>query len=81
MAHSLWIMSTKGFMIIYTVTWADARVSVDGSFPNLPIMTSIGVIIKKDKERVLICSLFGENDEPRVITAIPASLIRKIKKV
>ena len=74
-------MSTKGFMTIYTVEWIDARVSVDGSIPTLPLMTSIGVIIKKDKEKVLVCSLFGENNDPRVIIAIPASLIRKIKKI
>ena len=68
-------------MTIVTVQWIDARVSVDGSNPTLPLMTSIGVITHRDKEKVVVCSLFGENKDQRVLTAIPKSLIRKIKKV
>ena len=68
-------------MTISMVTWVDARVSVDGTNPTLPLMTSIGVITHKDKEKVVICSLFGEGMEPRILTAIPRSLIRKIKKI
>lgn len=71
----------KGIMIICTVEWTDARVSVDGSNCTLPIMTSIGVIIDKDKDRVVICSLFGEDMEPRIVTTIPRSIIKKIKVV
>ena len=62
------------------VTWIDARVSVDGLPADLPMMTSYGVIIYKDKKKTCICSLFGENNEPRIVTAIPTSLILKIKK-
>ena len=71
----------KEYMTIYTVTWEDARVSVDGSNPTLPLMTSIGVITHKDKEKIVICSLFGEGMDPRILTVIPRSLIRKIKKL
>ena len=60
------------------VEWIDARVSVDGSPADLPIMTSYGVILYRDKQVLRICSLFGEDNEPRVVMAIPASLIKKI---
>ena len=64
---------------VVKITWTDARVSVDGPC-DLPLMTSYGVIIYKDKKKVCICSLFGENGEPRIVQAIPSSLVRKISK-
>lgn len=63
---------------VHRVEWIDARVTVDGLPADLPIMTSYGVIIYKDKKKVCVCSLFGENREPRIVTAIPTSLIKKI---
>ena len=63
---------------VVVIKWIDARVSVDGNIPTLPIMTSYGVIVHKDKEKICIASLTGEDGEGRVITAIPISLIKKI---
>jgi len=64
---------------VHRIEWTDARVSVDGLPADLPIMTSYGIIIYKDKKKVCLCSLFGENDEPRIVQAIPRSLVRNIQ--
>jgi len=66
---------------VHRIEWTDARVSVDGLPADLPIMTSYGIIIYKDKTKVCICSLFGENDEPRIVQAIPRSLIRNVRNI
>ena len=66
---------------IHRIEWLDARVSVDGLPADLPIMTSYGIVIYKDKTKVCICSLFGENDEPRIVQAIPSSLVRNVKRL
>jgi len=60
------------------VEWLDAKVNVDGEMPELPLMKSYGVIIYKGKDKVCIASLLGTNSDPRIITAIPRSLIKKI---
>ena len=60
----------KETMTIYTVQWIDARVSVDRTNPTLPLMTSIGVITHRDKEKIIVCSLFGEDNDSRIIVAI-----------
>ena len=66
-------------MKVVIVQWLDARVSVDGTSPTLPLMTSIGVITHKDKEKIILCSMFGENKDQRVIMAIPTVLVKSIK--
>ena len=66
---------------IVEVFWEDARVSVDGSMPELPVMRSIGVIIDRNKKRILLCSMFGMDKDPRIITAIPTSLVRNVRRV
>ena len=66
---------------IVEIFWEDAFVSVDGSMPELPVMRSIGVIIDSNKTRILLCSMYGKDNDPRIITAIPKSLIRKVRKI
>ena len=68
-------------MRVVKVEWVDARVSVDGLPADLPVMTSYGIVIYKDKTKICICSLFGENNEPRIVQAIPTSLVRKIRRI
>jgi hypothetical protein len=63
------------------VKWLDAQVSVDGTPPTLPVMTSYGVVIVSAKDRICLCSMFGEDNEPRVVMAIPRSLIKTITKL
>ena len=66
---------------VVEVTWEDARVSVDGCDLSLPLMTSYGVIVSRDKKKVCVCSLFGESGEPRVVQSIPTVLVQSIKKI
>ena len=63
---------------VVIIEWLDARVSVDGEIPNCPIMQSIGVVIQEDKGKICIASLFAPRNEPRIITAIPRNLVKKI---
>jgi len=62
------------------VEWWDAKVSVDGEMPDLPLMRSYGVIVYIGKDKVCIASLLGTNGDPRIITAIPRCLIKKISR-
>ncbi len=71
----------KDCMKVSVIQWLDARVSIDGTSPTLPLMTSIGVITHQDKEKIILCSMFGENKDQRVLMAIPKVLIRSIKKI
>lgn len=63
------------------VEWLDAKVSLDGEPSDLPIMTSIGRIIHKDKTITIICSLFGDGVHPRILTHIPTVLIKKVRTI
>ena len=69
-------------MGIVKVLWRDAKVFVDptDSF-DLPIMTSVGFLISQDKEKLLLASLLGTKDEPRVVTVIPTVLVVKVQKI
>jgi hypothetical protein len=62
------------------ITWLDAKVSVEGGLPDLPLMTSIGVVIHKDKLKTCVCSLFGPGGDPRIVTSIPTCLIKSVNK-
>ena len=68
--------STKKQVCI--IEWVDARVNIDGEIPTLPLMTSVGWIIHQDKKTTIVVSLKSETGEPRITTAIPTSLIKKI---
>ena len=63
------------------IEWIDARVNIDGDIPVCPLMTSVGWIIHRDKKTTIVVSLKSETGEPRITTAIPSSLVRKIKKL
>jgi hypothetical protein len=64
------------------VQWKDAKVFVDPTDDfSLPIMTSIGYLIKKDKEKYLLANLLAEDGMPRVVTAIPIALVKKVTKL
>ena len=67
---------------IIEIRWADAKVFVDPTDDfSLPVMTSIGYLVKKDKEKYLLANLVGEDGMPRVICAIPTVLIQKVTKI
>jgi hypothetical protein len=64
------------------VQWKDAKVFVDPTDDfSLPIMTSIGYLIKKDKEKYLLANLLAEDGMPRVVTVIPIALVKKVTKL
>ena len=64
---------------IVMVEWHDAKVFVDPTDDfSLPIMTSVGFLIKKDKTKYLLANLLADDGMPRVITAIPRVLIKKV---
>ena len=65
------------------VKWVDAKVFVDptdGPF-DLPIMTSVGFLLSHTKEKLLLSNLIGTDNDPRIITAIPSSLVRNVKRL
>ena len=67
---------------IVEIKWIDAKVFVDPTDDfSLPIMTSIGYLIKKDKEKYLLANLLADDGMPRVVTAIPTCLIKKTRKI
>ena len=65
---------------IILVEWKDAKVFVDPTDDfSLPIMTSVGFLIKKDKDKYLLANLLADDDMPRVVTAVPTCLVKKVK--
>lgn len=69
-------------MGVIEIKWRDAKVFVDPTDNfDLPIMTSIGFLMNRDKNKVLLASLIGTDGEPRVVTAIPTVLIVSEKKL
>ena len=65
---------------IIEIQWLDAKVFVDPTDDfSLPIMTSVGYLIKKDKEKYLLANLLADDGMPRVVTAIPTVLIKSAK--
>ena len=65
-------------MKLVRVLWLDAKVSVDGDIPTLPIMESVGYLYERTKTRTVVVSLLGTNSDPRIITSIPSCLVKKI---
>ena len=61
------------------VKWLDAKVSVDGDIPEIPMMTSIGYLYYRDKTKTVIVSLVGTNNDARIIQTIPSCLVKSIK--
>ena len=62
--------------------WLDAKVFVDPDGKcELPIMTSVGFMVDKSKKRLLLANLVSPDNDARVLTAIPMSLVRSIKKL
>lgn len=66
-------------MRIVVCQWLDAKVSVDGDIPDLPLMTSVGYLYSRDKYKTVIVSLTGTDGDPRIIQTIPACLVKKIE--
>ena len=67
---------------IVIVEWYDAKVFVDPTDDfSLPIMTSVGYLIKKDKKKYLLANLLDEAGLPRIITAIPTVLVKSVKTI
>ena len=63
------------------VVWRDAVVNIDGEIPEVALMTSVGYIHSKDKNRLILVSMYGSKKDPRITTTIPTSLIKSIRRL
>jgi len=69
-------------MEIVLAKWLDAKVFIDPDGKcELPIMTSVGFLIDKNKKRLLLANLLAPDSDARVLTAIPMVLVQSIKKL